>query len=82
MIDAIKIIIDNGVLSQISDYFIYQDRICYINNKKKLIVDVFFKKLMDIIYVPKNREDVYYSNGLFLTIYILFGNLLGDVYGR
>ena len=80
MIDAIKIIIDNGVLSQISDYFIYQDRICYINNKKKLIVDVFFKKLMDIIYVPKNREDVYYSNGLFLTIYIFYAKIINFIF--
>ena len=55
MIDAIEIIISNGILPQISAYVVYQDKICYINDKKYSVDDLFLKQLKDIIYTFKHE---------------------------
>lgn len=55
MIDTIEINISNGILPQISAYVFYQDKICYINDKKILVDDLFLKQLKDILYTFKNE---------------------------
>lgn len=58
MIDAIEIIISNGILPQISAYVVYRDKICYINDKKYSVDDLFLKKLKDILYTFKNEYGI------------------------
>lgn len=41
MIDTIEINISNGILSQVSALIVYQDKICYINDKKYSVDDFF-----------------------------------------
>ena len=55
MIDTIEINISNGILPQLSAYVVYQDKVCYINNKKYLVDDLFLKQLKDILYTFKNE---------------------------
>lgn len=58
MIDTIEITISNGVLPQISAYVVYQDKICYINDKKYSVDDLFLKQLKDILYTFKNEYGI------------------------
>ena len=55
MIDMIEINISNGILAQINALVLYQKKICYINNKKYSIDDLFLKQLTDILYTFKNE---------------------------
>lgn len=55
MIDTIEINISNGILSQVSVLIVYQDKICYINDKKYSVDDFFLKQLKDVLYTFKNE---------------------------
>ena len=55
MIDMIEINISNGILPQVSALVVYQDKVCYINDKKYSVDDLFLKQLKDILYTFKNE---------------------------
>lgn len=55
MIDMIEINISNGVISQVSSLIVFQDKVCYINDKKYLVDDLFLKQIKDILYTFKNE---------------------------
>lgn len=55
MIDMVEINISNGVLPQISAFIVFKDKICYMNDKKYLVDELFLKQLKDILYTFKNE---------------------------
>lgn len=55
MIKTIEIIIKNGIFETISFLLIYDNNICYLNNKKYSIDNSFKENLLRIIRTWKNE---------------------------
>lgn len=55
MIDTIEINISNGISSQVSAFIFYNDKICYMNDKKYFLDNSFLTCLKGIIYTFKNE---------------------------
>ena len=62
MIDAIEIIISNGILNQYSALISYSNKVCYLNDKKYLVDDSFLNSIKDIISGWKQEYGT--SNGI------------------
>ena len=56
MIDMIEINISNGILPQVSALVVYQDKVCYINDKKYSVDDLFLKQFHLLNSRTQNAE--------------------------